>query len=150
MALTFLSHMGQILSQQTRASQLFKHCQSLQIGTSIKPVHANRAYGHVPRLITCKILETSKARITNLSRTAISIGHFCGERTEIKFFFSFPLCLLDRGLLDILWLFVIVVWKEWQMEMQTQRGQRKYFLKTLFPSNIQTTVVKVGGLACLI
>ena len=90
MALTFLGHMGQILSQQTRASQLFKHCQSLQIGTSIKPVHANRAYGHVPRLITCKILETSKARITNLSRTAISIGHFCAERTEIKFFFFFP------------------------------------------------------------
>lgn len=97
----FLGHVGQILSQQNKLSQVFRHCRSLHIGTSTRPVPANRSHGHVPKLIMCHILETSNTRITSLHTTAVPLGHYCAEGIVIKCSSSFPLCSLDRGLYQL-------------------------------------------------
>lgn len=103
--LSILSHRGPILCQQTRISKPFRYCWSLQMGTPIKTVPANRSVWTHSQVNYERILETTKTRITSLHRRANPIGHFCEKGIEIKCSFSF--CLLDRGLYHIFYDFLL-------------------------------------------
>lgn len=89
---------GPDISQQTRTAKLFRHCRSLQIGTPHWVIPANRSLRNHSKLTMCRILESSKTRITSLHSTAIPTGHHCVKGIEMKCSFSFFLRLLGRGL----------------------------------------------------